>query len=716
MEKYRYEKNEFSLMENSPIPLAVYQYMDGRVVTLVLSAGLLDLFGIADMEDVYNVIDKDRYRYCHPDDIAMLEESAVLFATKDEPYNVVYRSKVKDKWRLIHAFGKHIQKGETRLAIVWYVDEGEFHENDAFSGNYLNSAFSNLIQTNNAARVLQYDFLTGLPTIGHFFYLAETNFYKKAEERGENPVMLFFDLNGMRHYNAKFGFAEGDKLIRAFSRLLVETFSNDCCSRFGSDRFCVFSTDKDLEERLWQLFSDAEGMNGGRSVPVRAGIYPSSVEKCGASLACDRAKMACDSSRTLYLSHFTYFDKSMLQEAENRQYIVDNIDRAIKEGWIKVYYQPIVRAANGRVCDEEALARWIDPQKGFLSPADFIPILEDANLIYKLDLYMTEEILKKMKAQEAAGLYLAPISVNLSRSDFDTCDIVAEIYKRVLASGLPPSKLTIEITESIIGSDYEYMKTQIKRFQDLGFSVWMDDFGSGYSSLEVLHDIPFNLIKFDMKFMQQFSENEKSRVILAGMMKVAAELGIDTICEGVETEEQVEFLKEVGCTKLQGYYYCKPIPLEKIFERYEKGEQIGFENPAETGYYASLGRINLYDLSVVTNSDDEMFNHVFNTLPMAILEDNNDRLKIVRGNKSYKDFLRKHLDEIMVGKSADEQDGQESVFLSAVRKCRNVPAPVIIDEPLSSGLKIHAYIRRIAVNPITGVVAIVVVVIGITKD
>ncbi len=716
MEKYRYEKNELSLMENSPIPLAVYQYMDGRVVTLVLSAGLLDLFGIADMEDVYNVIDKDRYRYCHPDDIAMLEESAVLFATKDEPYNVVYRSKVKDKWRLIHAFGKHIQKGETRLAIVWYVDEGEFHENDAFSGNYLNSAFSNLIQTNNAARVLQYDFLTGLPTIGHFFYLAETNFYKKAEERGENPVMLFFDLNGMRHYNAKFGFAEGDKLIRAFSRLLAETFSSDSCSRFGSDRFCVFSTDKDLEERLWQLFSDAEGMNGGRSVPVRAGIYPSSVEKCGASLACDRAKMACDSSRTLYLSHFTYFDKSMLQEAENRQYIVDNIDRAIKEGWIKVYYQPIVRAANGRVCDEEALARWIDPQKGFLSPADFIPILEDANLIYKLDLYMTEEILKKMKAQEAAGLYLAPISVNLSRSDFDTCDIVAEIYKRVLASGLPPSKLTIEITESIIGSDYEYMKTQIKRFQDLGFSVWMDDFGSGYSSLEVLHDIPFNLIKFDMKFMQQFSENEKSRVILAGMMKVAAELGIDTICEGVETEEQVEFLKEVGCTKLQGYYYCKPIPLEKIFERYEKGEQIGFENPAETGYYASLGRINLYDLSVVTNSDDEMFNHVFNTLPMAILEDNNDRLKIVRGNKSYKDFLRKHLDEIMVGKSADEQDGQESVFLSAVRKCRNVPAPVIIDEPLSSGLKIHVYIRRIAVNPVTGVVAIVVVVIGITKD
>ncbi|MBQ9626450.1 MAG: EAL domain-containing protein, partial [Treponema sp.] len=261
---------------------------------------------------------------------------------------------------------------------------------------------------------------------------------------------------------------------------------------------------------------------------MRAGIYSKNIEVCGASFACDRAKMACDSGKGAFVSNFTYFEKSMLVEAEKRQYIVENIDRAIAEKWIKVYYQPIIRAANGKVCDEEALARWIDPQKGFLSPVDFIPILEDSGLIYKLDLFMLEGILKKLEEQKKAGLYLAPISVNLSRSDFDSCDIVQEIYQRVQKSSIPLDKITIEMTESILGGDFDYMKSQIKRFKDLGFKVWLDDFGSGYSSLEVLHDVPFDLIKFDMKFMREFKRSEKSKIMLSGLLKIATELGLET--------------------------------------------------------------------------------------------------------------------------------------------------------------------------------------------
>ena len=230
----------------------------------------------------------------------------------------------------------------------------------------------------------------------------------------------------------------------------------------------------------------------------------------------------------------------MLEKAEKKQYVIENIDKAINEGWIKVYYQPIVRTANGRVCDEEALARWIDPEKGFMSPADFIPALEDSKLIHKLDLFVTEEIFRKMRNQADAGLPIVPVSVNLSRADFESCDIVEEISSRVKKAGVPPENLTIEITESIIGKDYEYMKKQIKRFQSLGFKVWMDDFGSGYSSLDVLHDLQFDLIKFDMKFMRQFHDNEKTKVLLSELMRMAMNMGIDTICEGVETESQVE--------------------------------------------------------------------------------------------------------------------------------------------------------------------------------
>ncbi|MCR4822527.1 MAG: EAL domain-containing protein [Treponema sp.] len=715
MEKYKYEKSEFNLLEENCIPLAVYQYLDNRVVTIALSAGFCELFGFEDRKEAYRLMDNDMYRDTHPDDVAYIADAAVRFATKDEPYDVVYRSKLNGRYKIIHAFGKHIQKDGVRLAMVWYVCEGEFQANSENKNNSLEKSFSDYLNATNLSHSVQYDFLTGLPTISYFFSMAEID-AQKAAENGKNAVLIFLDLNGMKYFNLKYGFGEGNNLIRAFSRLIVEHFNHSNCCRFGMDRFCVSTDDTDLEQRLWNLFSDCENINNGRTLPVRAGIYSSAMGRCGVSFACDRAKMACDSGRNIYVSHFTYFDKSMLSQSEKRQYIIDNIDRAIEEKWIKVYYQPIVRAANGCVSDEEALSRWIDPEKGFLSPADFIPILENANLIYKLDLYVAEQILEKMKVQAQAGLYVVPTSVNLSRSDFDSCNIVEEIHKRVTEAGISPEKLTIEITESVIGSDYEYMKTQVEKFQSLGFKVWMDDFGSGYSSLDVLKGIRFDLIKLDMKFMQEFEENEKSKIILSALVRLAMGLEIETVCEGVETEAQAEFLKEIGCTKLQGFYYCKPIPQEEVFRRYETGTQIGFENPAESDYYAHIGKINLYDLSVVTNSDKEIFQNYFNTLPMAILEYNGKELSIVRGNKSYREFIKKYFTEIYQKNKIvliDELSKADTVVMKTILQCENNSKPLIIEEILSDGARLSIYIRRLAVNPVTGVKAFVTVFLGV---
>ena len=199
-------------------------------------------------------------------------------------------------------------------------------------------------------------------------------------------------------------------------------------------------------------------------------------------------------------------------------------------------------------------------------------------MIYKLDLYVLDQILEKMINQRQAGLSIVPHSLNLSRADFDSCDIVEEIRKRVDAAGIGRDKLTIEVTESMIGSDFDFMKEQILRFKSLGFQVWMDDFGSGYSSLDVLQSIPFDLLKFDMHFMKLFDKEEKTKIILRELVHMAIGLGIDTLCEGVETSEQVEFLREIGCAKLQGFFFCKPIPFEDILDRYKKGKQIGFED------------------------------------------------------------------------------------------------------------------------------------------
>lgn len=715
MKKSIFSEDDILLIKRSKIPFAIYRYAEKRIVTVVVSGGFCELFNTENNDDLINHLDNDMYYGFHPEDTAAVEQAAFNFYTKNEPYDVVFRLKFGDKYRIIHSIGKRLNNDDDTLAVAWYTDEGEFNENAGKTKCVISDAYSKFLIENSAFQRVQYDVLTGLPSITYFFELAEHR-YEVAVEKNKTPVILFFDLNGMKYFNHKYGFSEGDKLILAFSKLLIKYFTDTNCSRFGLDHFCVYTVAENLEERLYKLFDELENINDGKSLPARVGIFKTTGVKIGTSFACDMAKIACDSNKGFYVSHFTYFDESMYLHSKHRQYIIDNIDRAIKEKWIHVYYQPIVRASGGGVCDEEALSRWIDPERGLLPPDEFIPILEETNLIYKLDLYVLDQILEKILDQKKRGLFVVPTSVNLSRSDFESCDIVEEIRNRVQAAGVSPELITIEITESIIGKDYEFMKTQVERFHSLGFKVWMDDFGSGYSSPDVLQNFNFDLIKLDMKFMHNFNQNEKSKIILTHLIRMALSLGIETVCEGVETREQKEFLQNVGCTKLQGYYYGKAISYEDILEHYNKGTQIGFENPYESDYYATIGKVNVYDLSVVTSGESEIMNNYFNNLPIAILELDGDVLSFIRGNDSYKDFFEKFFGKLYVkgeGKLPEIKDGNGLSFMKAILNYKKSSGPVIVDDVLPDGSELHAYVRRLSENPVTGVIAFVVVVLGI---
>lgn len=421
------------------------------------------------------------------------------------------------------------------------------------------------------------DELTDLPNMRSFFELAVAEKQRLLDEGGK-PAMLYFDLIGMKHYNRQFGFAEGDKLICDVGRTLADVYGERRMCRYSEDHFAVVADGRELDQKLKEAFRACENANGGNSLPMRVGVYFDEMDPVGVSIACDRAKFACDSHKGSFVSEYFIFDEEMLRQLEDLRYIINHLDQALEEHWITVNYQPIVRAATGKVCDEEALSRWVDPERGLLKPDVFVPILEDARLIYKLDLYVLDRILEKMHLQMQDGLQIVPHSLNLSRADFDSCDIVEEIRRRVDAAGIDHDRITIEVTESMVASDFDFMKEQVLRFQKLGFQVWMDDFGSGYSALDVLQDIHFDLLKFDMRFMQHFEESDESRIILTELVKMANELGIETICEGVETQAQADFLRWIGCTKIQGYYYCKPIPYEEIAERYRKGIQIGYES------------------------------------------------------------------------------------------------------------------------------------------
>ena len=715
MKKYEFDPVQRAIIERSCVPVAVYQFLDKRVVTIALSAGFCKLFGYTP-EEAYRIMDNNMYKDAHPDDVARVSDAAYRFSTEGGQLNVAYRTRKPEGYRIIHARGEHVftETGE-RLAYVWYADEGGYVTGEDPFEDELNHAFNNVLREQTLYRRSNFDHLTGLPTMTHFFELAEAGRMRLLDD-GKTPAFLFFNLNGMKFFNHKHGFAEGDKLIGAVADILKTHFGNANCGRFSKDHFAAIAGTDNLEATLRDVLGECKTANGGNSLPVRVGIYLDETDGVSVSEACDKAQYACNLDRGTYESGFHYFKPEMMASAENRRYIVENIDRAIEERWIQVYYQAIVRSANGKVCDEEALARWIDPVKGMLSPADFIPALEDANLAYKLDLHIVDQVLEKMKRQAAAGLYVVPQSVNLSRTDFEALDIVEEIRQRVDAARISREKLTIEITESVVGSDFEFMKGQIARFRELGFKVWMDDFGSGYSSLDVLQSVHFDMIKLDMRFLEDFDKGDESKIILTELVNMAIGLGIDTVAEGVETEEQAGFLREIGCSRLQGFYYTKPIPLDTIFERNEQGLQIGFENPDEADYYATIGKVNLYDMAVIAQDSDPSLKRYFDTIPMAIYEVNGDDYRVTRSNRTYRDYLERAFGVVLVDDNHRlpiRDDGRGSLFLETLRQCSLDGNLVVLDEDTAANETTHSIIKRIAVNPVTGTAALVVAVLAV---
>ncbi|MCR5090437.1 MAG: EAL domain-containing protein [Oscillospiraceae bacterium] len=717
MEKYRFPKPLQTAYEKLSAPFAVYQYVDRRVVTLALSDGFCELFGYRDRKAAYLEMDRDMYRDTHPDDVARIANAASHFAREGGSYEVIYRSrKAEGGWRVIHATGKHVcPEPGVRLAEISYTDEGDYAEEESPEPGALTRALSCALRDESLIKASYYDPLTGLPGMSYFFELAAAG-RESIRSRGGRPAILYLDLSGMKFYNDRYGFTEGDLLLRSFAKILVRFFSNENCCRIGADHFVVYTEEKELESTLQSLFRECRSQGSNCMPPVRVGIYQDCVEEVPVSAACDRAKIACDALKNSYSYSWNYYDQNLRSDVQRRHYILENLDRALTEKWIQVWYQPIVRTANGMVSDEEALSRWLDPEHGMLSPAEFIPVLEDAGVIWKHDLYVLDRVLEKLRRQESAGIIPVPQSINLSRCDFEACDMVEEIRRRVDAAHIRREMITVEITESTIGGNREFMKEQVCRFRQLGFPVWMDDFGTGYSSIDLLQSIRFDLIKFDMSFLSRLDEGDSGKIVLRDLVKMATALDTDTVCEGVETEEQVRFLQEIGCAKLQGYWYNRPSSYEELMAQYEAGDPLRYENPAETAYYEIIGRANLYDLSLISNPAELGLRGVFGTLPVGILEIRDGKVRFVRSTQSLRAFMQRYFGinlSLQAGEFVPAPAGTASRIVGAlIRHCGNSHA--LLDETLPDGSFLHFYARRIASDPVTGAEAVAVAVLKIS--
>ena len=719
MEKYEFSQVERTTLERLNIPLAIYQYIDKRVVTLLVTDGMCKLMGM-EREDVIKLLDEDMYRDTHPDDKARVADAALKFASGGERLDCVYRtmSHTLNDYVILHSHGEHFfTDNGTMLSATYYIVEGLVNDSENPLTEKLASNFKEMMKKESLIRDNFYDTLTGLPNMSYFLQLADAG-KETILNAGFTPGILFFDLTGMKYFNEKYGIREGDNLLVSVAMILKKYFSNENCGRMGSDHFAVYTKMEGIEDVLDNIFSDIKYANEGRSLPVHVGIYSLAFEDVSASAAFDRAKVASDRERGAYASKCSYYDINTHTIASNYQYVINNFEKAMNERWIMPHYQQIIRAINGLVCDEEALARWNDPVRGIIPPDHFIYVLEDVKLIHKLDLYILERVLEHSEDVLEKNMPLVPISINLSKYDFELCDIVEEINKRVKASKIGPEYITIEITESVSSLDPEFVITQINRFHKAGFKVWMDDFGSGYSSLNMLQHFDFDVLKFDMRFMREFSASRKNHVIMKQLVQMAKKLGIDTVIEGVETLEQVKFLREIGATKLQGYYFAKPIPLEEWYAIY--GANIGnsIENENETAYYDAISRINVVEPEVNVDYNWRS-NDFFGQLPTGILEFREDSVYVVRYNRTFANFLLKtnYIDEIDLGSVMIKQKRlPEKEFIDVSKRCVETGKWELAEGMHEQNLTIDMFVKFIGKNPITDYIAFEVVIIAISSN
>ena len=548
------------------------------------------------------------------------------------------------------------------------------------------------------ARNASSDSLTGLPDMTGFLSLAEQAL-PVFEMRGERMTILALDLIGLKIYNARYSRKTGDDLLRLFARLLEDRFGKNTCARFGEDHFYAFAAETDASRLLDNLFADLEQVYEIKTLPVRAGAYALDKGEDIEAVGVDRARIACDLDRKTWQSHVTWFDDVLREQAELRIHVLEHVGKAISEGWIRPHYQAIVRSATGELCGEEALARWDDPEYGMLVPDMFIPVIEEAGLLYKIDMHMVDCVLADLVEKRKQGIGLAPVSVNISQRDFAKLDIAEEVRARVDALGIPHSLLRIEFTESAASEDPIAFKQQVDALRALDFEVWMDDFGSGFSSLSTLQRFDFDLVKLDMGLIEDIA-NDKAQKVVVGIVQMATQLGIGVLAEGIETTEQAEHIEDAGCGMMQGYLYSRPLPLTVVMKRFLDGIGIQREDMAEAKYWNAVSKVNLIQLA--KGDLNEAFDGVWREFPAGVIEQRAGSWRVLRANSSYRTFLAQaglFASEASYLQANPTLQKLDEEFLRAVERCSASESWVPIASHLEYGTGLHFRVKPVAVSP-----------------
>lgn len=419
-----------------------------------------------------------------------------------------------------------------------------------------------------------HDHLTGLYNRESFFITAR----EMIDKDPDTPrYMLCSNIKDFKFINELFGPEMGDAVLRRQTELILE-FAKDgtIVGRISGDRFAMMMPKERFSEELFLDCIDKVCSMADTSIykmHIYLGVYEITDLSEAPQAMYDKANMAIELINGDYQQTITYYDEGVSRRLHYEKAVVAEFDHAVERGQFCIFLQPQV-GVDGNVLGAEALVRWKHPQRGLVYPGDFIPIIEKAGLIHRLDMCVWEQAAKKLREWKDAGDNDMHISVNISAKDFYYLNIYDVFTSLVEKYGIDPSRLKLEITESVIMSDVKNHMNILNKLQEYGFDIEIDDFGSGYSSLNSLKDIKADVLKIDMLFLRETENQTRSRTILNSIISMAKALNMPVITEGVENQVQVDYLREMGCDMFQGYFFSKPIDVIQFEELYLNKDKI----------------------------------------------------------------------------------------------------------------------------------------------
>ena len=545
------------------------------------------------------------------------------------------------------------------------------------------------------------DALTGI--------LSRHAFFRRARERieaaPEVPYMIVrFDINRFKVFNDVHGTDAGDRLLISIASSLRRTMTEDMlCARFESDHFLVLAPyDPAAVERSRDVLAGwLKEYSPDFKLSGTVGIYRISDPTIDVSLMCDRALLALRSGKSGFETKIVYYDEALRDRLLEEQQLVDDTKTALETHQFLIYFQPQINYESGALTGAEALVRWNHPARGLLSPGTFIPLLEKNGLITSLDEYVWDETAKKLShwRQTYGDSNVPSVSVNVSRLDIYDPKLPQKLTGILEKYSLPIDALHLEITESIYMENPQQLIDTVRELRLAGFTVEMDDFGSGYSSLNTLKDVPVDTLKLDMKFLAECSDSTRGGNILSSVIRMAHWLKIPVIAEGVESRDQADYLKSLNCVYMQGYYFAKPMP-EQDFIKLIASREIGVMDRYR---HANLeGVAAFWDASAQTEL-------IFNSFVggAAILERQSNNVSIVRANDRFYAEIgttrEKYLDwQLRILDSFDEKNA--GMYLAMLERAASTDSEAEMDveslpqQPGGEPFWTHNRVRLLARN------------------